>query len=311
MFSLKKILSYIEIIFIWIFNYIKENYQLFINIIFFSFILSIIIIYIISIYLKKYIGNSYDNAIKILKKVNNNKYNYMNFGYWDKENMDLDNANENLCKKIIKKIKLKKNEKKKILDIGCGYGDQDIFWVNNNNCNLTAIDISKKQIDFAKNKAKNKKNLKFKLGDATELQFDDEIFDNIICLESAFHYPNRNKFFNESYRVLKKDSTMILADICLKNENFGLLNSLLISVLINVFNIPYENFISSKLYKKQLKKAGYKVKKINITKFTFKPYFKYFVTNNNLGYLDNYIFLLLKKIFIVNPFQYYIFICEK
>ena len=95
-----------------IFNFILDNYQNIINIIFFSFILSVIIIYIISIYLKKYVGNSYDNAIKILKKVNNNNCNYMNFGYWDKEKMNLDEANENLCKKVIKKNKILRKRKK-------------------------------------------------------------------------------------------------------------------------------------------------------------------------------------------------------
>ena len=42
--------------------------------------------------------------------------------------------------------------------------------------------------------------------DATELDFRDNSFDSIICVEAAFHFDTREKFVREAYRVLKLEA---------------------------------------------------------------------------------------------------------
>tara|TARA_A100001011_G_C14064615_1_gene737607 strand:- start:88 stop:801 length:714 start_codon:yes stop_codon:yes gene_type:complete len=236
----------------------------------------------------------------------------MNFGYWDEKHTNLCDANKNLCDIVFDKCNIKDN--KNILDIGCGYGEQDFYWYNKHKCNITAIDISKKQIDYAKETAFNNniEGVTFKLGDATDLPFNNNSFDNIICLESAFHYKPRINFFKESYRVLKPDSKMILADILVKKRDYGFFTSLFVHFFKSLLSVPSENLITVDKYVNQLENCGYEVEKINISEYTFKPYFDYFVKNNNMN-----IFFYKKIANIINnnieniPLEYYIFVCKK
>ena len=51
--------------------------------------------------------------------------------------------------------------------------------------------------------------------DATSLNFENQSFNNIICLEAFFHFHTRKKFLREAYRVLKSSGTLVLSDILL------------------------------------------------------------------------------------------------
>jgi len=81
------------------------------------------ILFIIFIYL--YQSNKHKNYDKLIKYINCvSKTMYINYGLWDYNNT-LEDANINLCTFIFNKAKLSKNHS--ILDIGCGYGQQDFL----------------------------------------------------------------------------------------------------------------------------------------------------------------------------------------
>lgn len=273
-------------------------------------------LYILYNHIIKKFSKNYDNFIKILRKVKDNNLNFMNFGYWDESDMTLTTANKRLCDLVIKTADIKSD---KLLDIGCGYGEQDFYWNKKYGYAIDAVDISKKQISYAKNKCKaiNNANLQFIQGDATDLPFKDKSYNNIVCLESAFHYHPRNDFFDECYRILKDDdSELIIADIVLKNDKFSFTRSLFINFFKELLSVPDDNVITANEYIKNLESAGFEVESINITDKTFKPYFIYFLTNHSASFsLYNKLTNILSRIICNNinyvPFEYYIFKCKK
>ena len=53
---------------------------------------------------------------------------------------------------------------------------------------------------------------------ATDLDFPDGSFDNIICVEAAFHFDTRQRFLEEAHRVLKPGGILVLSDILMNLE---------------------------------------------------------------------------------------------
>jgi cyclopropane fatty-acyl-phospholipid synthase-like methyltransferase len=239
----------------------------------------------------------------------------MNYGLWDKKNNNLKKANINLINFIFDKTNLKNKSNMDILDVGCGYGEQDLLWSKklNDTNKIIAIDISKSQINYAK--SKNNEMVKFKVCDALLInkKFNNTTFDVIISLESAFHYINRCKFFDNVKSLLKPNGKFIITDIMLKNSYKPTLTSV---VFINIFadflHIPRVNLITGKKWKKQLSKRLKIVEIYDITKKTFKPYYTFFMKSyiKNMK-LPNILSKILTDFFCNNqPFSYKIAICE-
>lgn len=291
-------------------------------------IIGLILIYFIYKIIISFYSKNYDNFIKILRNVKNNNLNYMNFGYWDEDNINLTRANEKLCDYVynqlsinninnIKKIK-NSNDNNKILDIGCGYGEQDFYWNKKYKCEIIALDISEKQINYAINKAidnnnnNNNKEIKFLTGNACNLPFPNNSFKYIINLESAFNYNPRIEFFKEAYRVLEVGGELIIADIVLANIHYGFLKNLSIKIFKELLNVPNENLITSNQYIYQLKEIGFSVSKKNISDKTFKPYFINFINNlKSSYYFTNKICTIITNNIDEAPFNYYVFKCKK
>lgn len=138
---------------------------------------------------------------------------FLNYGFWDKYILNQKQASENLMEKLLDLISEKKET---ILDVACGKGGTTSYLLKYYSPeNITAINISEKQLETAR---ANVSGCMFLRMDAAELEFDDNKFDNIICVEAAFHFNTREIFFKEAYRVLKPGGYLVLSDILMNRE---------------------------------------------------------------------------------------------
>ena len=93
----------------------------------------------------------------------------------------------------------------KVLELGCGNGKNMLYRID---LDIEGIDISVEQINICK-----KKLLKVEEGNITRLNFDNNIFDYMICIATYHHLDHdsdRQKCLKEMYRCLKKGGRILI-----------------------------------------------------------------------------------------------------
>jgi ubiquinone/menaquinone biosynthesis C-methylase UbiE len=170
----------------------------------------------INSYFKEYNLKEYDNYFKIIK--NSNWKPFYNHGYLSLDNKDFFNYDKidkcwsfqcNLYSHLLQLIDFNKDSF--LLDVGCGLGHgayiyNKYYELNN----ITAIDVHKDNIEFAKN---NFNGINYLVGDATKLSFKDNVFDIITSIETLHCYRYTYHFYKEAYRVLKTNGHLLVTDL--------------------------------------------------------------------------------------------------
>ncbi len=109
-----------------------------------------------------------------------------------------------------------------IIDAGCGIGGSTLYLANKFKAKATGITLSPVQASRARERAKEanlEEQVTFQVADALNMPFADNQFDLVWSLESGEHMPDKTKFLQECYRVLKPDGTFILATWCHRPTN--------------------------------------------------------------------------------------------
>jgi ubiquinone/menaquinone biosynthesis C-methylase UbiE len=133
---------------------------------------------------------------------------FTNFGYWDRRTHTQKAACENLMEKLLAAIPEKTGT---VLDVACGKGATTRYLLNYYPPEaVTGINISEKQLETCR---ANAPGCTFLLMSATDMAFENDAFDNIICVEAAFHFDTREDFLCEAHRVLKPGGRLVLTDV--------------------------------------------------------------------------------------------------
>ncbi|UCF98405.1 MAG: class I SAM-dependent methyltransferase [Spirochaetaceae bacterium] len=114
----------------------------------------------------------------------------------------------------------------RILEVGCGNGVQTTYI--HSKCGpaqTVGLDIHPQNVAVARALAakQNTDNIEFFVGDAQDMQpLKDNFFDVVITIESAMHYPDKNRFLAEVSRVLKPGGTYLIADMVSRTARRGM-----------------------------------------------------------------------------------------
>jgi ubiquinone/menaquinone biosynthesis C-methylase UbiE len=110
-------------------------------------------------------------------------------------------------------------KKGKALDLCCGAGTNTVYFAQKG-FEVTAIDISQKAIEYAKEKAARANvKINFMMQSFVDLPFRDEEFDFVFDM-CCFHHveiEDRANFIEGVHRVLKKDGDYLLTCFSYKN----------------------------------------------------------------------------------------------
>jgi ubiquinone/menaquinone biosynthesis C-methylase UbiE len=108
---------------------------------------------------------------------------------------------------------------KNVLEVGCGNGIQALYIAENMApLQFSGIDLNSDNISIALQNKGNHKNIDFMVDDAQKLEtISDNSVDVLLCIESAFHYPQKELFLNQVRRVLKPSGKFVITDIINKS----------------------------------------------------------------------------------------------
>jgi ubiquinone/menaquinone biosynthesis C-methylase UbiE len=112
------------------------------------------------------------------------------------------------------KTKIDLNSKIKILDLACGPGLLTKELASRlPHALVIGVDNNKFALRLARKNCSNFKNVKFLLGNAQNLSFEDNYFDIVVCKDSLHQFKNATKALKEMFRVTKQGGLIYIQDL--------------------------------------------------------------------------------------------------
>ena len=186
----------------------------------------------------------YDYIATFHKKESN--ITFMNYGFipseTEVESMKLqiedndveERLNANLYHAVISEVK-DQISGSVVLEVGAGRGGGASFITRYfHPRNYTGMDYSERAVALSSIRHSSVRGLTFAHGDAENIPFESESFDFVLNVESSHCYANVEKFFSESFRVLKTGGYFLMADFRGVNASAQLIDQLQ--------SLPWKNF---------------------------------------------------------------------
>lgn len=122
----------------------------------------------------------------------------------------MNETNISMTKESIKALHLKDSES--VLELGHGNAGHLSYLLDfAENIQYTGLEISETMKSEAeKINSKYLSQANFQLYDGNKIPFDNESFDKALTVNTIYFWENPVEFFNEIYRVLKKDGSFVL-----------------------------------------------------------------------------------------------------
>ena len=145
---------------------------------------------------------------------------FLNYGYVSQANGDdearidvpEDVPNRNSIRLALELVGTTELVGRDALDVGCGRGGTASLLAEQFGAVVSGVDLSPEAIAFCRN-AHRAPTMRFEVGDAENLPFDDDSFDVVTNLESSHTYPDMRSFLGEVKRVLRPEGWFLHADL--------------------------------------------------------------------------------------------------
>lgn len=143
---------------------------------------------------------------------------HMHHGYYGvdgKQTKDRRQAQIDLIEELLQWANVQQAQQ--ILDVGCGIGGSTLYLADKFHAeSAIGITLSPVQAKRAEQRAQELGILtaQFQVADALNMPFADNSFDLVWSLESGEHMPDKVKFLQECYRVLKPGGTFLFVTWC-------------------------------------------------------------------------------------------------
>ncbi|MPT30648.1 MAG: class I SAM-dependent methyltransferase [Chryseobacterium sp.] len=122
----------------------------------------------------------------------------------------MNETNISMTKETIKALLITDNEK--VLELGHGNAGHLPYLLDfADNIKYTGLEISETMKSEAESiNSKYLSQANFQLYDGNKIPFENESFDKVMTVNTIYFWENPVEFFNEIYRVLKKDGSFVL-----------------------------------------------------------------------------------------------------
>lgn len=165
--------------------------------------------------LQQQIREFYDASSGLWEQVWGEHMHHGYYGATGSDRKDRRQAQIDLIEELLTWGEVKQAEN--ILDVGCGIGGSSLYLAEKFNARATGITLSPVQANRAIDRARSKglqDRTQFLVADALATPFADNSFDFVWSLESGEHMPDKTRFLQECYRVLKPGGTFLMATWC-------------------------------------------------------------------------------------------------
>jgi erythromycin 3''-O-methyltransferase len=137
---------------------------------------------------------------------------WLNLGLWEGDGSDPSEASA-AVRRLVARMADDLPNGGDVLDVGNGLAAQDLVIADRAAPRrLTALNITRSQLVAGRDRlaAAHARPVN---GDACRMPFSPEVFDGVISVEAAFHFPSRSMFFAEAYRVLRPGGVLTISDV--------------------------------------------------------------------------------------------------